>query len=142
MTATTFLIVILRYVFDLGWVWMQESVIYAHAINFCVAGAFTWARDGHVRIDLFYGKMSDSRKALIDMMGTFFFVWPMMGLILFEAYPYVRDSWSVLESSGESGGLPAVFVLKSFVLVYAGLFILQSFLLLPNWIQKLRTHRS
>ncbi|MBF0289884.1 MAG: TRAP transporter small permease subunit [SAR324 cluster bacterium] len=118
MALVTFLIVILRYIFNIGWIWMQESVIYMHGMVFMVAGGYTLLQDQHVRIDIFYRPMDAKKKALVNFFGVIFLLFPTCGIILYFAYPYVRDSWRVLEGSKEAGGIPAVFLLKSIILVF------------------------
>ncbi|MCZ6584533.1 MAG: TRAP transporter small permease subunit, partial [Gammaproteobacteria bacterium] len=57
MVLVTFVIVVLRYAFDLGWISMQESVTWMHAAVFMLGAAYTLKRDEHVRVDIFYRRM-------------------------------------------------------------------------------------
>src|SRR5690606_17253509 len=41
MVLGTFAVVVLRYVFSLGWIWMQEAVMWMHAALFLLATAYT-----------------------------------------------------------------------------------------------------
>lgn len=118
MALVMFVNVVLRYVFDMGWIWMQESVTYMHGMLFMVAGGFSLLHNQHVRIDIFYDKASERKKAVIDLFGTFFLLFPTCFVIFYYAYPYVYDSWSVLEDSMEAGGLPGVYLLKTIILVF------------------------
>ncbi len=118
MALVTFLIVILRYVFNMGWIWMQESVIYMHGIVFMVAAGYTLFRDQHVRIDIIYRPLNARKKALVNFFGVFLLLLPTCFVILYFGYPYVRDSWRVLEGSKEAGGIPGVFLLKSVILIF------------------------
>ena len=61
MVLTTFAIVVLRYVFERGWVWMQEIVLYMHALTFLLASGYALARDAHVRVDILYRPASPQR---------------------------------------------------------------------------------
>ena len=54
MVLTTFLVVLLRYGFALGWVWMQESYVWLHGVVFMIGAAYTLLHDDHVRVDIFY----------------------------------------------------------------------------------------
>jgi len=121
MVLVTFLIVILRYVFNMGWIWMQESVVYMHGTLFMVAGGYTLLSNGHVRVDIFYRPMSEKAKAWIDLFGVFFLLFPTCALIIIYGYPYVSDAWTVKEGSREAGGIDAVFLLKSIILVFPAL---------------------
>lgn len=125
MVLVTFLVVVLRYVFNLGWIWMQESVTYMHGIVFMIAGGYSLLHDQHVRIDVIYRPMKARGKALVNIFGTLFLLFPTCYLIIFYAYPYVEDSWSVFEGSKEAGGLPGLFLLKTVILVFAALIGLQ-----------------
>jgi TRAP-type mannitol/chloroaromatic compound transport system permease small subunit len=125
MVLVTFLIVVLRYVFNMGWIAMQESVLYMHAIVFLVGAGYTLERQGHVRVDIFYRDMSPRQRAWIDLLGTLLFLLPTCGFIFWVSWPYVLESWSVVEGSREAGGIPAVFLLKTVILIMAALVLLQ-----------------
>jgi TRAP-type mannitol/chloroaromatic compound transport system permease small subunit len=124
MAALTFVIVALRYGFNLGWIAMQESVIYLHAAVFLLGSAYT-QHDGHVRVDVFYRGFSQKRKALVNLVGTLFLLLPIMIFITWVSWHYVIESWQTLESSRESGGLPFLYVLKSFILLFSFTMLLQ-----------------
>lgn len=125
MVVITFLIVILRYVFDIGWIAMQESVTYLHAMMFLLGAAYTLKHDGHVRVDIFYHRMSDRRKALVDMLGSALLLLPVCLFILLDSWDYVSDAWLYREGSNEPGGLPWVYWLKTSLLVMPVLLLLQ-----------------
>lgn len=125
MAVVMFLTVILRYVFDAGWIWMQESVFFMHGTLFMVAGGFTLKHEQHVRIDIIYARLSQRKKAAITLLGTIFLLFPTCFVIFYYAFPYVSDSWSVLEGSMEAGGLPGIFLLKTIILVFPTLVGLQ-----------------
>jgi TRAP-type mannitol/chloroaromatic compound transport system permease small subunit len=127
MVALTFVIVLLRYIFDLGWIWMQESVIWMHAAVFMLASAYTLKRDGHVRVDIFYRKLDARGKAWVNVGGTLLLLLPMMIFLLSTSLDYVTVSWSIHEGSREAGGMPFPFVplLKSVIPFTAVLIILQ-----------------
>ncbi len=125
MVLVTFLTVILRYVFQVGWVWMQEITTYSHGFLFLLGASYTMLKDEHVRVDIFYRKMSPKRRAFVDLFGTFFLLFPMVFLIFYQALPYVVDSWEVFEGSKDGGGLEAVFVQKSAILLFCVLLGLQ-----------------
>lgn len=128
MVIVTFVIVILRYVFDLGWIWMQESVLWMHAAVFMLAAAYTLNRDEHVRVDIFYRKIDSRRRAMVDVAGSLLLLLPMMIFLIYVSFDYVATSWRIAEGSREAGGLPypAVPLLKSLIPVSAGLLVLQA----------------
>ena len=120
-----FTVVLLRYGFGIGSIWLQETVVYAHAALFMLAAAWTLAAGGHVRVDIFYARTSARHKAWVDLLGTAFFLLPFMAALLFLSLPYVARSWAILERSRETSGLPLVFVLKTLIPGFATLMLLQ-----------------
>lgn len=126
MTLLTFLIVLLRYGFNQGWIWMQESVTYLHAAVFMVAAAWAFQSDDHVRVDIFYRARSGRYRRWVDLAGTMLFLVPFSLFLLYFGWDYVSSSWAVRESSPEPGGLPLVWLLKTLVLVLPVLLLLQA----------------
>lgn len=120
-----FAVVLMRYVLGLGSIWLQESILYAHAALFLLAAAWTLREGGHVRVDVFYAGASPSTKAWIDLAGTLFLLLPFCLAIVWFSLPYVERSWAILERSRESSGLPLVFALKTLIPVFAILLALQ-----------------
>jgi TRAP-type mannitol/chloroaromatic compound transport system permease small subunit len=118
-------VVLLRYVFGAGSIWLQETVVYAHAGLFMLAAAWTLAAGGHVRVDILYARATPRQQALIDLVGTLVFLIPFMTALLVLSLPYVARSWAIFERSREASGLPFVFVLKTLIPVFAGLMLLQ-----------------
>jgi len=125
MVLVMFCVVVLRFVFDLGWVWLQEIVNYLHAYIFMIGAAYTLHHGAHVRVDVFYRDMSPSRKALIDLIGTLFLLFPVCGFILYASWGEVITSWQELEPSQRTGGLNFAYLLKSSMLLMPVLLILQ-----------------
>lgn len=119
MVLLTLLIVILRYGFNMGWIAMQESVMYLHAAVFMLGAAYTLKVDQHVRVDVFYRNFSIKTKALTNLIGTLLLLMPVNIFILVISWQYVMNSWELLEGSPEAGGLPLVFVLKSLILLFS-----------------------
>ncbi len=125
MVLVQFLVVGMRYVFGIGSVFLQESVIYMHGTLFMVGAAYTLLHDGHVRVDIFYREASARRKALVDLIGVFVFLLPVSILVWIVAEPYVAQSWAIREGSKETSGIQGIFLLKSLILVFATLLPLQ-----------------
>ncbi len=125
MVFTTFFIVVLRYGFGTGWIAMQESVIYMHALVFLIGIPYTLKYDGHVRVDIFYSKMSARSKTWVNMLGTLFLLFPVTGFIAWISWDYVLASWNMHEESGEAGGLPGVYLLKATILLMTALLFIQ-----------------
>jgi TRAP-type mannitol/chloroaromatic compound transport system permease small subunit len=120
-----FAVVLMRYVLGLGSLWLQESVVYAHAALFLLAAAWTLQEGGHVRVDVFYATASPRARAWIDLLGALLLLVPFAGAIIWFAIPYVERSWAILERSRETSGLPLVFLLKTLIPMFAVLLALQ-----------------
>jgi TRAP-type mannitol/chloroaromatic compound transport system permease small subunit len=120
-----FALVVARYLFGLGSIWLTETVIYAHAAVFMLAAGWTLRTGGHVRVDIFYAEASVRTKALIDLVGALVLLLPFMLVLIVLSVPYAARSWAILEHSQESSGLPLVFVLKTLIPVFALLMALQ-----------------
>ena len=127
MVVGTFIIVVLRYAFDLGWIAMQESIIWMHAMVFMLGAAYTLKNDEHVRVDIFYRGLSIRHKAVVNLAGTILFLLPVTTFLVISSWDYVSISWVIRESSREAGGLPYPFVpiLKSIIPLTAVLLTLQ-----------------
>ena len=119
VVAVQFGVVVLRYVFGLGSIWLTESIIYAHAALFMLAAAWTLREGGHVRVDVFYADASPRTRAWIDLGGALLLLLPFMLVLLWFAIPYVARSWAIMETSRETSGIPAVFLLKTLVPLFA-----------------------
>lgn len=118
-------VVVLRYAFDSGWIWMQESLIWMHALTFMLGAAYTLEADEHVRVDVFYRDRSPRAKAVVDLLGTLLFLLPLCGFLLWASFPYVGGAWRIAERSREAGGLPALYLLKTAIPAMAVLLALQ-----------------
>ncbi len=119
MVLVTFVVVVMRYVFDAGLIWVQESVIWMHAAVFMLGAAYTLRDEEHVRVDVFYRKMSPRRRAWVDLVGVAIFLFPLCLFLAWNSFDFVTQSWRIREMSRESGGLPYPFVplLKSVLLL-------------------------
>lgn len=142
MVVLIFSIVVLRYGFNLGWIWLQESVTYMHALVFMMAAAWALQTDDHVRVDILYRSKSRRYKDWVNLLGTVLFLVPFSLFLLFIGWDYVSASWETLESSREAGGLPLVFALKSLILVLPVLLLLQSWSTARQCLSSLRQSRG
>jgi TRAP-type mannitol/chloroaromatic compound transport system permease small subunit len=120
-----FTVVVMRYAFDIGFIWVQESIMYSHAALFMLAAAWTLQVGGHVRVDIFYADASPRTRALIDLLGALVFLLPFAIVLGLLSVPYVARSWEIFERSRESSGLPFVYLLKTLIPLFAVLMALQ-----------------
>ena len=126
MVLVTCLVVVMRYGLDMGSVFLQDVVLYLHGGLFLLGAAFALKRGAHVRVDIFYRNFSNSKKALVDLLGNLIFLQPICWTILLYSWGYVEFSWRIMEVSPEPDGLPFVYVQKSLLIVVAILLALQS----------------
>ena len=126
MVVLTCIIVVLRYLFNIGFIWMQELVRFCYAMVFLACAAYTLAEDEHVRVDIIYSNLSNKSKSIINIIGSIIFVIPVCLVIIYYSFNYVVNSWAQLEGSLEERGLHAVYILKSSIWIFAIMLIFQS----------------
>lgn len=141
MVIVTFIVVIMRYVFDAGLIWVQESVVWMHAVVFMLGAAYTLHTEEHVRVDIFYRTMSKRSRAWVDLLGVIVFLIPLCAFLAWASFDFVAQSWRIGESSRESGGLPYPFIplLKSVLLLMPLTVSLQGIALLARSVSTLRS---
>ena len=120
-----FALMVARYVFSFGSIWLSETVIYLHATLFMLAAAWTLRAGGHVRVDIFYAEAGPRAKAMVDLVGALVLLLPFALVLIWLGVPYAARSWAILERSQETSGLPLVFVLKTMIPLFAALMALQ-----------------
>lgn len=125
MVLVQFAVVVLRYIYGTSYIWAQELVIYFHAAVFMLGAGYTLLQDGHVRVDVLYSEVGARARAAIDLAGTLLLLIPSCVVILRYTWDFVAKSWAILEGPMSIGGIPAVFLLKSLIPVFAGLLLLQ-----------------
>ncbi len=140
MVIATVVVVVLRYVFDIGLIWLQESIIWMHATVFMVGAGYTLMHEGHVRVDVFYRSMPVRRKALVDLVGVLLFLLPLCVFLAIKSYDFAWTSWAMHESSRESGGLayPVLPIIKSVLIIMPITVGLQGIALLLRSVRCLR----
>jgi len=99
MVLVTFVVVIMRYALDMGWIWLQESVNWMHAAVFMLAAAYTLARDEHVRVDILYKGFSARGQAIVNAIGTLIFLIPVCVFLIWSSWEYVAIAWRIREAS-------------------------------------------
>jgi TRAP-type mannitol/chloroaromatic compound transport system permease small subunit len=131
-----FALVVARYLFGLGSIWLTEAVVYGHATLLMLAAAWTLRAGGHVRVDIFYADASKRTQAKVDLLGALLLLLPFTLTLVWFSLPYVARSWAVLERSQEASGLPLVYALKTLIPAFAVLMVLQG---IAQAIRALRT---
>ncbi|ODT66160.1 MAG: C4-dicarboxylate ABC transporter permease [Pelagibacterium sp. SCN 63-23] len=120
-----FTVVVQRYFFHTSILWMQDLYVWISGAMFTGVAGFALLRQDHVRVDIFYRPASVRRKAIADLIGVSLFLIPYVVVVWVYAFPAVRRSWGFYEASSNIGGMPGLFVLKSFILVFVVLVGLQ-----------------
>jgi TRAP-type mannitol/chloroaromatic compound transport system permease small subunit len=114
-----FSVVVLRYGFSMGFIWLQDLYVWLNAMMFMGIAGYALFNNSHVRVDIFYRPASVRRKAMVDMFGSLFFIGPFVWVLTRWSWAYVERSWKLLENSANFGGLPGLYIIKSFLLVFA-----------------------
>ena len=105
--------VFMRYLFALGDPWQQELVRFMHAALFLLAAGYALKYEAHVRVDILYHNYSSKKKAVTNLFGTLFLLFPVAFSLIWFSYDYVTASWAIQEGSNEYNGMPGVFLLKT-----------------------------
>ncbi len=128
-----------RYVMNNSMVAVQELQWHMFSVIFLIGAAFTLKENGHVRVDVFYARLSPRGQALVDLVGCLLFLIPFSLLVIYTSKTFVMMSWSIGEISPDPGGLPARYLLKAMipagfvlVLLQGIAMALRSFLVLTN----------
>lgn len=125
MVVLQFAIVLLRYVFGISYMFLTESVLYMHAALFMLGVGYTLLVDQHVRVDIFYARLSRRGRALVDVLGGVFLLIPSMAVMAVVTWPFVRSSWRIQEGAISVGGIPASYLLKTLITAFCVLLIIQ-----------------
>ncbi len=126
MTLNVFLVVILRYLFGISFIWMQETYVWMHAYIFMLGAGYTYLNDDHVRIDIIYRSSSKIYQAIVDLFGIIFLLFPFLYIIMNFSYPFVYKSWQMNEISREAGGLSMLYLLKFAIILFVILLFIQA----------------
>ncbi|MEQ9447904.1 MAG: TRAP transporter small permease subunit, partial [Rhodospirillaceae bacterium] len=129
---TCFAVVVMRYAFNVGYIWMQELYVWQHATVFMVGAGYTFFVSGHVSVDVLYTRMSARRKAWIEIIGTVVFLLPWLAVLAYTTAPFILTSWALSEASAQPGGMPGVYLLKSVIWVFCALVALQGLALMAR----------
>jgi TRAP-type mannitol/chloroaromatic compound transport system permease small subunit len=113
----SFFSVLLNFLFNFVSIPLQDLLIYLHASCFMLGIVYAFHFDKHVRIDIFYQKFSGDQQKRINFWGTLLLLIPFFAFILIISFNYVMSSWMKFEGSGESGGIPFVYGLKTLIIM-------------------------
>ena len=125
LVAVTFIDVVMRYFFNTSYVFTQELEWHVFAFIFLMGAGYTLKNEGHVRVEVFYGKLSSKGKAWINLVGVLFFLIPSCLVFIKTSSRFVLESYRIMEGSPDPGGIPYRFILKSCIPVGYSFLLLQ-----------------
>jgi TRAP-type mannitol/chloroaromatic compound transport system permease small subunit len=134
-----FTTVYLRYAFDIGYIWMQESYVWTHAAAIMLGAGFTMLRGGFVRVDVYYKNWSTRTKAWVDLWGTLLLLGSFLAMLAYYGWPFVASSYAMQEHSQYEEGLPHIWLLKGTLLGFVLLLGLQGLAVLLRSLALLQT---
>ena len=117
--------VLMRYVFANSYAAVTEMEWHLFAAIFMMGAAYTLKHDKHVRVDVFYARFSEKGKAWVNLTGTILFLLPFCFVVIQSSIPFVQNSFKIMETSPDPGGLPARFIIKSVIPLGFSLLLLQ-----------------
>ena len=115
MVAVVTTDVVLRYLFNITYVFVQELEWHLFGVLFLIGAGYTLLDDGHVRVDVFYQRLGPKARAWVNLVGVLFFLIPGSIMVICTSWKYFHTSWSINEGSPDPGGIPARYILKSFI---------------------------
>ncbi len=119
IVVVCFWVVVERYVFMNTRLWMQDLYPWMNGVMFTAVAGYALYRDDHVRVDIFFRPASLVKKAWLDLLGVLIFLMPFAYVVWAYSFTFVIRSIGLGEGSANPGGMPGLFVLKSFILVFA-----------------------
>ena len=125
MVLICFTVVVQRYALGFTVLWLQDLYVWLNGAMFTAVAGFALLRDDHVRVDIFYRPAKIRTKAIIDMIGVIVFLLPFCWVVTRYSWNYIARSWRIYESSSNVGGMPGLYILKSFILLFVAVIALQ-----------------
>ena len=130
--------ILLRFIFNIGNIAIQELIMYLHALLFMFGISYAYKEDSHVKIDILSNSISPKNSQILSIIGFIFFVMPFAIFLIYISADMTMKSWSILEGSSEAGGLNLVFVLKTIIPLTGILILLQGISKLLKNIESLK----
>ena len=122
----------MRYILGISKVWMMELEWHLFSAAFLFAINYALATDKHIRVDIFYHTMSAKTKASINIFATLFLLIPWSLISFKSSWIYAYNSFLILETTPDPGGLPFRYIIKSLIPLIFLLLILQGFYILKS----------
>jgi len=117
--------VISRYVFNRPTIQLPVIVTMTGAALYALSFGYILLHHGHVRVDIFYTRLSQRRKAVLDVILTVLFFFPVIGLLTYAAGEWMWFAWASGERSMQTYWYPLLGPVRTAVFVGLGLFFFQ-----------------
>jgi TRAP-type mannitol/chloroaromatic compound transport system permease small subunit len=114
-----------RYMLDDPHAWAFDAMAMLYGSMFMMAGAYTLAKNGHVRGDVLYGFFRPRTQATIDLILYIVFFIPGVIALTYAGYYYAADSWSIDEHSNVTAGGPPIYPFKTIIPLAGAILLLQ-----------------
>jgi TRAP-type mannitol/chloroaromatic compound transport system permease small subunit len=112
-----------RYVLNNPHAWAFDAQMMLYGTMFMMAGAYTLAKNGHVRGDILYGFLKPRTQAIFDLILYVVFFIPGVIALAYAGYGFAADSWRILEHSSITADGPPIYPFKTIIPI-AGVFLL------------------
>lgn len=127
LVATIIVNVVLRYGFGQGRIELEELQWHFFSSGFLIGLSYCFTHDDHVRVDILHDGFSVRTQAWVELFGSLFLLLPFISFILYYTIPFIAYSWGLNEVSDAPGGLPARWLIKSFLFIGFALLFLAVF---------------
>jgi TRAP-type mannitol/chloroaromatic compound transport system permease small subunit len=114
-----------RYLFNAPNAWAFDAEYMLYGTLFMMAGAYTLAKNGHVRGDVLYGFFEPRTQATIDLILYVVFFIPGIVALAWAGYTFAADAWAIKEHSSVTADGPPIYHFKTIIPIAGALLLLQ-----------------
>jgi TRAP-type mannitol/chloroaromatic compound transport system permease small subunit len=126
LVSVFFYEVVSRYIFNNPTNWTLPISIMLMGLFSSCGWAYTYLYDRHVRVDIFYSRLSRRGKAWINVIMSIVFLFPMCIILISAGIKWAIFSWKISEKMIESSWLPPVAPFRTILILCFFIFTLQS----------------
>ena len=134
--------VMMRYVFNAPTIWVMQTSMMVGGTLIVLGWSYVHQQRGHVRVDVFYGRLSERGQSLVNTIGALVFFFPFVGLLLYRAIIQAAYSLRMGERMSETAWYPPVFPMRLIMVIGLALFLLQGIAQLVRDVQALTRGES
>ena len=127
LVLVVFVDVVMRYLFNISFVFTQELEWHLFGFIFLIGAGYTLLHDGHVRVDIIYQRLGLKGRAWINLLGVIFFLIPGCLMVISTSWKFAANAFLMMEGSPDPGGIPFRFIIKGCIPVGFSLLLLQGF---------------